>query len=301
MTRSRRYWVVSPNVRGNESTVSEWRAASVLHKAAFMGWGFDHRLGHKFANTIFPDDVILLARRHSGEPEIVGFGKVRGTFKRRLPGLRPPATFGSARMLSPFIPISRPPKDLPLPAAVNQSAALHELHPNKNDQHKSICEWMDKRLQTTDRTGLANPSHIKFAELPHDDELEYQVRTKLAIKQALKKEAALVSRYAAWVNRQGRSLRVFRKANVRCDLYEAARNNLIEAKCSAARAYIRMAVGQLLDYDFASREEISKCNKAVLLPSKPHSEIIEWLKSIEISTVWEERSSFLDNADGQFT
>src|SRR5688572_13678087 len=36
--KDRSYWVVSPNVKNNERTVSDWRQASVREHAAFMGW-----------------------------------------------------------------------------------------------------------------------------------------------------------------------------------------------------------------------------------------------------------------------
>ena len=35
-----------------------------------------------------------------------------------------------------------------------------------------------------------------------------------------------------------------------CDRFEKKRHNLIEAKSSTKREYIRMAVGQLLDYAY---------------------------------------------------
>jgi hypothetical protein len=77
MSTSRKYWVVSPNVRFDAKTVAAWRQASVKWQAAFMGWHPDdeaHRLGPKFARGIEPGDVILIARRANGKPETVGFG-----------------------------------------------------------------------------------------------------------------------------------------------------------------------------------------------------------------------------------
>src|SRR6266705_933048 len=86
--QSRRYWVVSPNVKYDEGTVNDWRAASVREKAAFMGWepdDYDHaKIGPKFAGTVAggiePGNVILIARRHKHQPEIVGFGVVQGKY-----------------------------------------------------------------------------------------------------------------------------------------------------------------------------------------------------------------------------
>jgi hypothetical protein len=59
---------VSPNVRFDNSTVSDWRQASVRWKAAFMGWKpYDRKhkqIGHMFANVVQPGDILLIARRH---------------------------------------------------------------------------------------------------------------------------------------------------------------------------------------------------------------------------------------------
>jgi len=106
--QDKRYWVVSPNVRNDERTVSDWRQASVREHAAFMGWfpdEFEHgEMGPKFAGTtargVMPGDVILIARRHDHEPEIVGFGVVVGEHTKKTRA-KTPDTFGSLRKLSP--------------------------------------------------------------------------------------------------------------------------------------------------------------------------------------------------------
>ena len=68
----RRFWVVSPNVRGRNMKTHEWKQASEKHHAAFMGWDPEdrsHQIGPKFANGISKGDVILIARRFKGNPE----------------------------------------------------------------------------------------------------------------------------------------------------------------------------------------------------------------------------------------
>jgi len=92
-----------------------------------------------------------------------------------------------------------------------------------------------------------------------------------------------------------------RYKNLRCDAFEAERKNLIEAKCSVRREYIRMAVGQLLEYAFLGRERFGACNKAILLPEKPDLHSIEWLSDFHINVIWKEKNAFLDDANGQFT
>ena len=88
---------------------------------------------------------------------------------------------------------------------------------------------------------------------------------------------------------------------LQCDGFEKIRGNIIEAKSSASREYIRMAVGQLLDYAFQGRSKLGDTRKAVLLPEKPSKDIEAWLNSLNIGLIWPDGSSFLDNANGRFT
>jgi hypothetical protein len=277
--------------------------------AAFMGWGpddYNHRLGPRFAREIRPGDTILIARRHNYEPEIVGLGTVVGRYKTRLNGFKPPESFGSLRQLKPFVPMSRTPDNLPFMQALNQTAALHQLHPDKNPSHEVLCRWMDGQLAISRTVSQKKPRQgpapgVQLSALPKDKQLEYQTRTRGAVRQARKKEAELVARYRDWIGRQDRKLQIFKTHEIQCDAYEEARKNLIEAKCSARRQYVRMAVGQLLDYAFQARNQLGTCHNAILVPSKPDDSLLTWLNSIGISAIWEERSAFLDNANGRFT
>jgi hypothetical protein len=310
----RRFWVVSPNVRNDYHTVGLWRQASVLHHAAFMGYkagGQNHKqIGYRFAHVIRPNDIVLIARRHHNQPEIVGYGVVVGPFKRRITGLKPPEPFGSLRTLAPFNALSGPPpKKLNLMAALRQIAALHELHPRTRPAHRKICDWMERQLKTKKRVGGGGVGGgrrkqtvaVKLANLPHYDELEFQVRTKRDVLFGKQREASLLGEYRDWLLTQGRELRIVKYKSLRCDAYDKTRKNLIEAKCSAAREYVRMAVGQLFEYAYLGRKLLGSPNKAILLPNRPDPRSIEWLADLMISVVWKEKKVFLDNANGQFS
>ena len=144
------------------------------------------------------------------------------------------------------------------------------------------------------------PPGPTIQDLPHKGELEYEVRTRANVKRAKKREAKLLRRYQEWLERKGRKLRLVRYKNLKCDAFEEDHKNLIEAKSSPKREYIRMAVGQLLDYSYQGRESIGKCNMAVLLPRRPDPHSVEWISRLQISLIWEERGRFFDNADDQF-
>jgi hypothetical protein len=254
----RTYWVVSPNVKNDKRTVGAWRQASVTVQAAFMGWGphdTEHsRMGPKFAGRvpdgIEPGDVILIARRFSGAPEVVGFGVVDSEAKTALPGFQPPDEFGSLRRLRPFVPWSQPPTDVPFAAAVTHTRALAQLHPDTNDAHEKICEWMERHLER--RPASANrganpkitrlngghsarddepePRDIAIVSLPGNYQLDYEVRSKAQVRRAQRQEARLLENYTKWLKDQDRNLDTVKYGALQCDGYEKVRGNLIEAK-----------------------------------------------------------------------
>ena len=54
-----------------------------------------------------------------------------------------------------------------------------------------------------------------------------------------------------------------------CDLYQPTQKHLIEAKASARREDVRMAIGELLDYENLTRAAgLGKSKLAVLLPER---------------------------------
>ena len=327
--RERRYWVVSPNVKADNHTVGEWRNASLTRRAAFMGWDpnepRDSPMGPKFAgrvpNGIEPGDVILIARRHNHVPEVVGFGVVEGEAKTTLPGFQPPDDFGSLRRLEPFVPWSGPEAEVDLGPAVGHTRALAQLHPHFNEDHRAICDWMERYLQkpstaeapearasrnTTIRrrsTRNVEPDarDVAIVLLPGNYQLDYEVRSKAEVRRAQRQEAILLKNYQQWLKDQNRELGSVKIGALQCDGYDKLRDNLIEAKASARREHIRMAVGQLLDYAFQGKSELEKSRLAILLPEKPPKDIEAWLDSLNIKLIWSEGDVFLDNSNGQFT
>jgi hypothetical protein len=142
---------------------------------------------------------------------------------------------------------------------------------------------------------------VKLGPLPHDHQFEFQVRTVKDVRRAKKLESELVSAYELWLSKTQRELGCLTFGRIRCDAFEKERRNLLEAKASGKREYIRMAVGQLLDYGFLARNEFPNPNLAVLLPKKPTGDILRWLSSCKISVVWRQKGGrFSDNANRQF-
>lgn len=301
----RSFWIVSPNV-GNQSKY--WTDMSIKHKAAFMGWGPNQRrphnqIGYKFAYIVRPGDILLIARRHHNKPELVGLGAVVDTFRTHLTGLNPKRRFGSLRLLRPFKSLVSTPAPNGIIQVLRQHKALRELKP-QNKKHRSVCVWMQRQLGLEAMVPDAHPNPapvIRLAPLHHKGEPEYEYRTRKQVKTAVRKENRLVSEYQGWLGRSGRKLNVVSYKGLRCDAYEQDRANLIEAKCATKREYIRMAVGQLLDYSYLGEEQFDKPNLAILVPKRPKQALLDWLATLNIYAIWKEHSKFKDNAEGRFT
>jgi hypothetical protein len=327
--RERQYWVVSPNVKNFNPSVGDWRQASITQQAAFMGWDPDDPghsdMGRKFAGKvpggIEPADVILIARRHDHVPQVVGFGVVEGEARASLPGFQPPDEFGSLRKLHPFVPWSGPEAEVDLRSAVGHTRALAQLHPNYNEAHRAICDWMERHLEKfsapqgqrgdplpkgaqrrrAPRNDEPDSRDVALVALPGTYQLDYEVRSRAEVKRAQRLEAQLLGNYRRWLKNQDRELCSLKIGALQCDAYEELRHNLIEAKAYASREHIRMAVGQLLDYAFQGGLQLEASRMAILLPEKPPKDIEAWLDSLNIKLIWSEASAFLDNANGQFT
>lgn len=83
---------------------------------------------------------------------------------------------------------------------------------------------------------------------------------------------------------------------LRTDLFDHDTGLLVEAKASADRAAVRMAIGQLLDYRRHVHPAPDLC--AVLLPERPTSDLVELLDALDVALVWSSGSRFRDNRGG---
>lgn len=304
----RRYWVVSPNVH-NDDTVDAWRRLSAARHVAFMGWGLDHPIGKRFVEVIGPNDVILIARRHRGRPDFVGFGIVEGASHRRASFQTPTKRYGSFRHLRAFQD-TFPPARIPLMQALNHTMALVQLHPQRSSDHKKLCAWMNVRLRHGKHVSARKPREyrgkgratFKPLPLPDSGQLDYLVQTEAKTIRAKKIETRLVQEYEEWLRGKGRNLERHQfDGGLVCDAFEPKRKHLIEAKSSTRREYIRMGLGQLLDYAHQIRPRWGDVRLALLLPRKPPKRAVDWLAPIRVNVIWREGNRFRDNADGRFT
>lgn len=159
---------------------------------------------------------------------------------------------------------------------------------------------------------VPRPSDSKLDELPasvlSEVALEQQhtesafVNPRAQGYEINRREQKLVAAYQSYLRAKGFSLvrhQMHPKGESKplfSDIYDKARNNLLEAKGSVSRESIRMSIGQLADY---SRFLDPKPKLGVLVPSRPRSDLESLLLSQGIYTVWQtEDGQFADNASG---
>lgn len=81
------------------------------------------------------------------------------------------------------------------------------------------------------------------------------------------------------------------------DIWVPERKHLIEAKSSALRESIRMAIGQIADY----RRTVEPDATAVLVRHRPSRDLEALLESQDIGVIWRDGDGFADNRGGAFT
>lgn len=107
---------------------------------------------------------------------------------------------------------------------------------------------------------------------------------------AKRRESELVTEYRLFLESQSHEVRRNRLTSAKTvspiwtDLYDVTDRVLYEAKPSASRSAIRMAIGQLLDYRRYMIKEDPQL--ALLLPARPNEEMLSLLADLSIQTVY---------------
>ena len=141
------------------------------------------------------------------------------------------------------------------------------------------------------KTNIDNSSNITTKVLSQEAfETEISERLqeeKIIISQ--RKESKLVKEYQQYreKNNQSELVRISIKIDGRTHYTDGWCPNeklLIEAKSSAARPYIRLAIGQLLDYKRHIKPDPKKL--AILVPTEPQEDLLNLLSDLEITLIY---------------
>ncbi|MEV5708640.1 hypothetical protein [Actinoallomurus sp. NPDC052274] len=130
---------------------------------------------------------------------------------------------------------------------------------------------------------------IKDVELEANNTERFRINRSKPETEGERREAALVRRYAAWLrdrgheSKQRKILLPDRASELKIDLLDVAADEIVEAKGSASRIHIRLALGQILDYS----EHAGAMYRAVLLPGRPSPDMIRLLLKYQVACIFE--------------
>ena len=106
-------------------------------------------------------------------------------------------------------------------------------------------------------------------------------------------EMQLQARFGSYMESIGETVKIItislhgQKGSLKPDFYLEARNWVVEAKPSASREHIRLAIGQVLDYTNLLKMSGKLVKPAILLPMPPPQDLKDLLKELQIQLIVE--------------
>jgi hypothetical protein len=173
----------------------------------------------------------------------------------------------------------------------------YEEAPDVKEELRQVIVFHLRRASGTRRYDNVRPKvevSIEDVELEAHNVDRFRVNPAKPVTEAERRESLLVQRYAAWLDEQGHESKQRRikpsdhAHSLKTDLFDLTANELVEAKGSVSRTYIRTAIGQILDYGRYAKAR----RRAILLPSRPAQDMIDLLRALGISCIFEESGSF---------
>ena len=147
----------------------------------------------------------------------------------------------------------------------------------------------------------APPYSLIVTEVPIEAQLTERmfINPRAQVTEAERKESSLVQLFKNYAERN--SLTPIRNKIVPAgeakplftDIYVKELDLLIEAKGSCERGAIRMAIGQIADY----RRYLPRVRCAILLPSKPKRDLLDFAGVEMIGVIWPVRNGFESTLD----
>ncbi len=140
-----------------------------------------------------------------------------------------------------------------------------------------------------DQSDVAPPPPYEVLALALEalDVDNYEQQRPQEPREAVRREAALVRRYAEWLSTDGRDtcrqqIRLPDGTSLYTDLFDLSMDELVEAKADADRNSVRTGLGQVLDYG----RFVDHSTKALLLPTRPAEDLLELLQEYGVLAIW---------------
>lgn len=216
-----------------------------------------------------------------------------------------------------------PANDFTLSEVYDQAGDLAQRHPSNNTVNDTIRRVLQeirdegeieflgqgryRRISLDDGPHLeelsggnsAAPGTLEVTGEPDTVPLENRSADSATIPareaaEAIQREQLLVTAFADHLTEQGHVVKRWRipigaGVNLYTDLYDETSKTLYEAKGSASREHIRLAIGQLLDY----RRYLEVDAISVLLPQMPGGDMIDLLEELSIGCMIPSGDTFL--------
>jgi hypothetical protein len=134
---------------------------------------------------------------------------------------------------------------------------------------------------------------------PENTKVKSSRRSGSASTNADRREAELADHYLAFLTNKGHFVQRIQitikglTSPLLTDLYDVTDHVLYEAKGAVSRDAVRLAIGQLMDY----RRHVKPSNPilSVLLPAKPHDDLVDLIVSAGVFLVYRQGESYAGN------
>lgn len=177
---------------------------------------------------------------------------------------------------------------------------------DKNEDQRSVIVF---RLWPSDAKAVESkiyrnmePEERSIPVESHQTE-KYISRPKKGFTVAERREADLVERYSNVLQGHGRTVtsREIRMPgnmpSLYIDLFDEELGELIEAKSSASRNHVRLALGQILDY----ARYVKHYKLAVLVPTRPADDLVGLLGDYGVSCIYEDSPGKFERIEARRT
>jgi hypothetical protein len=139
-----------------------------------------------------------------------------------------------------------------------------------------------------DHLGLVEQQAVDVADSAAAGSEQHLARPGISLVEKQRREQELLLRYVEHLRRGGATVgrRIYRVGSARplaCDAFDETNNVLIEARATADRNSLRLAVGQLLDY---ARFHHPRPVLRVLLAREPGADLVAYLTSLGIQLAY---------------
>ncbi len=155
-------------------------------------------------------------------------------------------------------------------------------------------------LKELDQEAGASPSLTVARMVPPevDDSIFYETSGSEPTT-ASRIESGLVESFRAWLGHPSYAVKRWAirvpgtRSPLLSDIYDTTTKTLYEAKSSPARSDVRMAIGQLLDYQ--RHIPISKLTCSLLLPSRPTDDLVDLVHYAQMGVTFRLRDGSFEN------